>query len=261
MGSFGTACYPSETPAHHASKQPVLLADWLNSATEIPGSRVFKKGMMIFLTSMPQKAVKPVQDPLPVKVEVTDPSLKAWGEQAKKLMIEWYPKIETILGVAHEAHPEQVELQIDTHGSGVAGTGGRHIEVNGDYVRKNPKDIGLVVHELAHVVQSYPHYNPSWLVEGIADYVRWFNYEPVSKRPHPNPDRIKYTSGYQGVAAFLNWAANRYNPNLVRVLNQSLTLDHYADDPWKYATSFTFDELWNEYVSQLKSEKSAQKAG
>lgn len=197
----------------------------------------------------------PHQDPLPITVTVTDPSLQAWGAQAKQLLIEWYPKIETILGVSHEPHPAEVQIVIDTHGSGVAGTGGRRIEVNGDYVRKNPKDIGLIVHELAHVVQGYPHYNPSWLVEGIADYVRWFNYEPESKRPHPNPAKLKYQDGYRGVAAFLNWAADTYNPHLVQILNQSLTLDSYSDATWKYATSHTFQELWDQYLAQLKAKQ------
>ena len=49
--------------------------------------------------------------------------------------------------------------------------------------------IGSVVHELVHVVQEYGRArrenpeatrSPGWLVEGLADYIRWFLYEPQS---------------------------------------------------------------------------------
>jgi len=188
-----------------------------------------------------------------VQVEVTDPTLTSWGEDARKLMILWYPKIERMLKDKVEKHPKTVYLVIDTHGNGVAGTGGRRIEVNGDYVRKHPTDIGLVVHELTHVVQAYPHYNPSWLVEGIADYVRWFNYEPVSVRPHPKAATVDYHHGYREVAAFLNWATLKYDRNLVPKLNHALQTDTYSDQTWQDSTHHSFDDLWNDYVQSLKS--------
>jgi len=47
--------------------------------------------------------------------------------------------------------------------------------------------------------------NPGWLVEGIADYIRWFKSEPESQRPRPNPAKAKYTDSYRTTAAFLNY--------------------------------------------------------
>ncbi len=41
-----------------------------------------------------------------------------------------------------------------------------------------------MVHETVHCVQRYRgRGNPGWLVEGVADYVRFFKYEP--KKPAP----------------------------------------------------------------------------
>jgi hypothetical protein len=58
---------------------------------------------------------------------------------------------------------------------------------------------------LAHVVQQYKtRGNPSWLVEGIADYMRWFHFEPPTHRPKlRNPVTAKYTDSYQTTAGFL----------------------------------------------------------
>ena len=47
------------------------------------------------------------------------------------------------------------------------------------YFKANPDDIGAMVHETVHCVQLYRgRGNPGWLVEGVADYVRFFKYEP-----------------------------------------------------------------------------------
>ena len=41
-----------------------------------------------------------------------------------------------------------------------------------------------MIHETCHVVQRYRgRGNPGWLVEGVADYVRFFVYEPGKAGP------------------------------------------------------------------------------
>ena len=69
---------------------------------------------------------------------------------------------------------------------------------------------------MTHVVQAY---QPGWLTEGIADYIRWFKYEPENKRPHPNPDKAKYSDSYRTSAAFLNWATETFDKDLVVKIN------------------------------------------
>jgi len=117
------------------------------------------------------------------------------------------------------------------------------IQVSARYALAHSKDIGMVVHEMVHVVQSYPTYNPVWLVEGIADYVRWFFYEPVEKRPHPNLAKATARDSYQTTAAFLFWAANKYNMDLVPKLNAAFQANAYKESLFKDLTGKTLDDL------------------
>ena len=40
---------------------------------------------------------------------------------------------------------------------------------------------------------------PGWITEGIADYVRFFKYEPESHRPHPKADKATYHDSCAGL--------------------------------------------------------------
>jgi hypothetical protein len=76
---------------------------------------------------------------------------------------------------------------------------------------------------MCHVVQAYrsrENRPPGWVVEGVADYVRWFVYEPENKRPRVrNPDRAKHTDSYQTTAAFFNWIVKTKDKTFVKRLN------------------------------------------
>jgi hypothetical protein len=81
---------------------------------------------------------------------------------------------------------------------GVAYTSNKTITIAADWVKKHPDDYGMVVHELTHVVQSYkrPGRGTGWLVEGIADYIRFFQYEPGKIGPI-NARRARYDGSYR----------------------------------------------------------------
>lgn len=150
---------------------------------------------------------------------------------------------------------EEVRIVVTYRYGGVAATsgasdGGRSIptiQVSAKYALAHPDDLGMIVHEMVHVVQSYPTYDPSWLVEGIADYVRWFNYEPVDKRPHPDLAKATARDSYRTTAAFLYWAANKYNPNLVIKLHAAFQANAYKEALFKDLTGKTLDELNTEW--------------
>lgn len=93
--------------------------------------------------------------------------------------------------------------------------------------------------------------NPAWLVEGIADYIRWFLYEPPSLRPRPDPARAKYTDSYRTAGAFLDYVVRAHDKEIVKKLNAAMRQGRYAPELWKTYTGKTVDELWAEYVKTL----------
>ena len=136
---------------------------------------------------------------------------------------------------------------------GVAEASGNRIKGSVNYFKKRPNDIGAMVHETVHVVQSYrlPN-NPSWLVEGIADYIRYYHYEPESPRPRFNPEKASYRDAYGTTAAFLAWAMHKYDRRLVRDCDAALRRGDYADALFEKVTGKTVDALWAEFIATVK---------
>jgi hypothetical protein len=95
--------------------------------------------------------------------------------------------------------------------------------------------------------------NPGWLVEGVADYIRWFHYEPESLRPRPDPARAKYTDSYRTTAAFLNYVVQAHDRDVVQKLNTAMRAGRYNDETWKQYTGMTVDGLWAEYIKMLEN--------
>lgn len=191
-----------------------------------------------------------------VRVDTTDaPDLADWGKQAGELCVEWYPKIIKLLDSDGFKPYGHVEVYIGKH-DGIAATGRNRIGINADYVRGHKDDLGMVAHELTHVVQAYhSRGNPGWLVEGIADYVRLSHYEPKARRPRINPDRAKYTDAYKTTAIFLEWSENKYDKELVKKLNAAMRKGDYKEELFKTYTGKTVDELWKEFTDTLRANR------
>jgi hypothetical protein len=108
-----------------------------------------------------------------------------------------------------------------------------------------------VIHELVHIVQQYPNsrFKQGWLVEGIADYIRWWRYEPESPRPRIDPEKSKYTDAYRTTAYFLAWASRKYDMRLVPALDRALRA---GEDPMPKFAQYTgkdADALWKEFIA------------
>jgi hypothetical protein len=106
---------------------------------------------------------------------------------------------------------------------------------------------------LAHVIQQYKtRGNPGWLVEGIADYLRWFHFEPVAHRPKlRNPARARYSDSYKTTAGFLEYVVVNHDHELVVKLNAAMRQGRYRADLWKDCTGLSVQELWTQYVASL----------
>jgi hypothetical protein len=148
--------------------------------------------------------------------------------------------------------PRKVTFVVTTEYQGVAATWGTLIKFNPKWLEKNPEDIDCATHELMHVVQAYHGYNnPSWLVEGIADYARnvfGINNKKANWELTPYKTGQTYTNAYRITARFLTWVEKRYNKNLVKKLNTAMRENLYTENLWIKLTGRSVDELWYLYT-------------
>jgi hypothetical protein len=187
------------------------------------------------------------------------PQLKEWAETRLRPEIDkWYPIFVESLASDGFTAPKKFTITIKP-GRGVAATSGAEVTVSTQWIEaqlRRPgwnEAVGSVLHELVHVVQQYKtRGNPGWLVEGIADYMRWFHCEPPAHRPKlRNPARARYTDSYQTTAGFLEYVVKNHDHELVVKLNAAMRQGRYSPDLWKEYTGMSAQELWNEYVQSL----------
>jgi hypothetical protein len=195
--------------------------------------------------------------PAPVKVIVDTsetPELTEWSRKAKKLVEEWHPRIARLLPSEGFTPPGDVKIVFKKDMKGVAFTSGRTITIAASWIKKHPDDYGMVVHELTHVVQAYPRAprDSGWLVEGIADYIRFFQFEPETRVTIPNPARASYRDSYRTAAKFLAWIEKTHDKAIVRKLNDALRNGKYRGELFKKYTSKTVDELWAAFIASLR---------
>jgi hypothetical protein len=201
--------------------------------------------------------VYPLSAPLktpPVVIDVTDaPQTKEWAEKAKALVEAWYPTVTSLLATDKYEPPKEIKLTFKKEISAPAWANGGEITINGKWVTEHPDDLGMVIHELTHIVQAYRwNRTPGWLTEGIADYVRWWRYEPEAPRPKVDPVKASYKDAYRTTAAFLAWTSRKYDMRLVPTLDRAI---RERRDPLPEFTRLTgkdVDALWAEYVATLK---------
>lgn len=186
--------------------------------------------------------------------EVSDnEAAKAWGAEAKELCEEWFPVISRFLSTEKWTPPETVRLVIkkDLDAPGV--TSGDTIQFSVKWITDHPDDFGMVIHELTHVVQSYPRSRrtPGWLVEGIADYIRYWKYEPEIPQRKINAERASYRDGYSTTGSFLAWLVRKYDRRIVMRLDAALRARDYRPELFNEITGKNLDDLWKEFVEQL----------
>jgi hypothetical protein len=182
------------------------------------------------------------------------PDLTEWANtKIAPVVEEWYPKLVKMLPSDGYTAPTKFTLTFKPTG-GVAYTLGTSVVGSESYFKAHLNDEGAIVHEMVHVVQQYKSSkNPGWLVEGLADYVRWFNYEPEAKHPKlRNPDKAKYTDSYQVTAGFIDYVVRTHDKDFAVKMNADMRNGKYKAELWKTYAGKDVDELWTEYVATLK---------
>jgi hypothetical protein len=196
----------------------------------------------------------PRMAPPEVVVDIRDaPEVAAWAERAKRLCEEWYAIIFDLLNPV--GRPPSRSISIVFKGpsmKGIAYTKApeREITVSADWVKKHPDDVGMVIHELTHVVQNYPRSkssNPFWVVEGIADYVRYYEFEPEKRTPIDW--KKTYRDGYGIASAFLDWIQRTRDPHIIEKLNARLAIGEYTDELFADYAGAPLEQLWAEFLT------------
>ncbi|MFO0808271.1 MAG: basic secretory protein-like protein [Gemmataceae bacterium] len=191
--------------------------------------------------------------PIEISLDVTDaPEMKEWGEKVIRVCERQYTMINDELKSDGFKPRTTIAMRLKSDYNGVAAAGGGRITGSVKFFKDHPDDIGAMVHETVHVVQSYrTRGNPGWLVEGIADYIRFYRFEQDKQKP-PTPERARYNGSYRVTARFLNYVADKYDKELVRKLNKAMREGEYKPEIWKELTKKSVEELGDEWKESLK---------
>jgi hypothetical protein len=199
------------------------------------------------------------------------PELEEWAKTKLVPVIqEWYPKICVLLHTDGFTPPVEFSIVFDADMEGVAHARGSRIFCAVDWFRRNRdgEAVGAVVHELVHVVQNYgmarhikPNVatTPGWVVEGIADYVRWFVFEPEKRGAEISPRRasqVNYDGNYRISANFLNWVVREVQTDMVQILNTAARQGAYSPEIWVQHTGHALEALnirWKEFLQKGNS--------
>jgi hypothetical protein len=179
------------------------------------------------------------------------PDMKEWLEQVARTCEKQYPMIcEELKGDGYTP-PTLIKMTLKKDYNGVAAASGTRITGSVKYFEKKKDDVGAFVHETVHCVQQYGgRGNPGWLVEGVADYVRFFKYEANKPKPLA-PEKAKYDGSYRTTAAFLAYLVDTRDKEIVRKLNDTMRKGKYTADVWKELTGKPVEELGREWQKSL----------
>ncbi len=185
------------------------------------------------------------------------PDLAEWGEKARALCLQWHPIIAAELATDGFTPPTEITILFREQMRVPAAAGGGIIYVNAAYVEDHPHDLGMIAHELTHIIQSYPNRpksTPSWITEGVADYIRFYKYEPGADRSRIDPKRANYNDSYRTTARFLDYLVRTHDPDVVRKLNaaaragecdETKALEIFGTDPAELWKAFLAAEIAN----------------
>lgn len=201
-----------------------------------------------------EPAVATFRYPIEIVVDAADaPELKDWAEKVARVCERQYPMICDELASEGYKPRTLISMALKNDYKGVAAAGGGRITGSVAYFAKHQDDVGAMVHETVHCVQNYrTRNNPGWLVEGIADYIRFFKYEP-GKLGKINAQRARYDGSYRVSAAFLAYVTQKYDKGLVLKLNKAMREGEYKESIWQALTKKTLQELGDEWRATLQT--------
>jgi len=185
-------------------------------------------------------------------------------------MGKWVVKLNDLMASDGWQPPKNIEFRFVTEplksSSGApawACTWESKVCLRADWFKENldGEALGAAVHELVHIMQSYDGKGrtkkncPGWLVEGYADYIRWFLFEPEANGcgyVKENHKKHRYNDSYRVSAHFLDFV-ERHFPGTMKKLNAALRDHTFENDKfWKDKTGKMVEELESEWKNEME---------
>jgi len=204
------------------------------------------------ITMQSEPPVAVFENPVEFVPDSSDvPEMTEWLDGVALLCEKQYPMICTVLKSDGYTPPKRITITLKKDEKGVAYATGSRIVGGAKYFAAHKADTGAFIHEAAHCVQAYRgRGNPGWLVEGVADYVRFFKYE-ANQPAKLKPEQAKYNGSYRTTAAFLHYLSETHDKEIVRKLNVAMRNGKYTDEIWTTLTKKTVEELGRDWVKSL----------
>ncbi len=157
------------------------------------------------------------------------PLVREWANEAATTVLEWWPQIERLLATEEFEPPAELPLIFKCEQAAPGFRTREGIFISVPWITEHPDHFGMLIHEMTHAIQDYPASprDAGWLVEGIADYVRYWHYEPELDRPRLDSAKAHYGDGYGTSATFLAWRVARHDRRAVRSLDMTLRAGQY----------------------------------
>jgi hypothetical protein len=177
--------------------------------------------------------------------------IRSWADEAAHLVLEWWPQVARLLSTEDFRPPGQLTLTFKKELKGPAHRTTDGIFIGVPWITAHPDDFGMIIHEMTHAIQDY-HGVPreaGWLTEGIADYVRYWHYEPEVPSHPLDVKKASYRDGYGTTGAFLAWLIVKYDRRTVRRLDAALRSGKYTDAIFEEITGKALDPLWDEFLA------------
>lgn len=186
-----------------------------------------------------------------VAFEPAPASIGGWVARAKARSVGWHVTIARRLG--RPSPDGTIAVGFSPDASFVARTASGRILVSSAYLERNPDDLGLLAHEMVHVVQAYPRTAPGWLTEGIADYIRYYGIEPRSRRAGFDPQRQSFLGGYQAAAFLLRALERERGCGAINRLDSALRSGEDVAAVWFSLTGRTAEQFWRDLIASREA--------
>ena len=180
--------------------------------------------------------------------------VRAWADEAAFVVLEWWPQVAHLLATENFQPPASLTLRFKSEMKEPAFRNAEGLTINVNWITKHPDDFGMIIHEMTHAIQDY-HGVPreaGWLIEGIADYIRYWHYEPEVPHRRMDPAKASYRDGYSTTGAFLAWIMVKYDRRTVRRLDAALRAGKYSDAIFEEITGKALDPLWTEFIANIR---------